>query len=194
MLDEKKLKEAESRVKQYIKEGIITTKGNKEFVKFFLTNAKNSIDSAKALYDLSVDEKKQEFMGFNYFNGLLWVVNASYYSMFYLTRALLESEGIKITPIMSIHARTFDALVYFFYLNGRLQKRIIEYLAEAEQAATNLLGMQKAEELMKEYFFEKDKRVTFTHDTSAVLIKTKAKTSLDRANNFYEEIIKIIKE
>jgi len=193
MIDDKKLKEVESRVKQYLKEGVITTKGKKEFVDFFLKNARDSLESAKVLYDLSVDKEKQGVMGLTDFNGLLWVVNASYYSMFYMARALLESEGIKIRSDLSIHARTFDALVYFFYLNGRLQKRIIEYLAEAEEESADLLGMQKANELIKEYFFEKDKRSSFTYDTSAVMIKTKAKTSVDRATKFNAEIGKIIK-
>lgn len=194
MLEDDKLKEAEKRVKQYMKEGVITTRGKKEFVGFFLRNARDSLESAKVLYDLSVDREKQGIIGIVDFNGLLWVVNAGYYSMFYMARALLESEGIKITSDLSIHARTFDALVYFFYLNGRLQKRIVEYLAEAEEEASNLLGMQKANDLIKEYFFEKDKRTSFTYDTSAVIIRTKAKTSVDRAIKFNEEIRKILKE
>ena len=193
MLDDKRLKEAENRVKQYLKEGVITTKAKPEFVNFFLDNAKHSLESAKVLYALSIDKEKQKVFGYEDFNGLLWVVNASYYSMFYLARALLESEGIKIKSDLSVHARTFDALVYFFYLNGRLQKRLIEYLAEAEEEAADLLGLQKAKELINEYFFERDKRATFTYDTSSVLIKTKAKTSLERANRFQQEIMTIIK-
>ena len=53
MLDEKRLKEAESRVKQYLNEGIIKTKQKREFVDFFLSNAEKSLNSANALYDLS---------------------------------------------------------------------------------------------------------------------------------------------
>jgi len=48
---------------------------------------------------LSTNPDKQQYLGFTSFNGLLWVVNASYYSMFYMARALLENEGIKIKKI-----------------------------------------------------------------------------------------------
>lgn len=120
MLNEKKLKEAESRVKQFIKNGIIESKSKQEYVDFFLKNADNSIDSAKALFELSTNTEKQQSFGFTSFNGLLWVVNASYYSMFYMARALLENEGIKIKTDLSVHAVTFDAVIYYFYLTGKL--------------------------------------------------------------------------
>src|SRR3989338_11318795 len=117
MLEQKKLKEAENRVKQYLHEGIIKTKGKPEHVEFFLKNADDSIDSAKALFELSTDPVKQNFLGFTSFNGLLWTVNASYYSMFYMARALLENEGILLKTDYSIHAVTFDTVVSFFYMS-----------------------------------------------------------------------------
>ena len=86
MLDDKKLKEAENRVKQYLSEGVIKTKGKPEHTTFFLKNADDSLDAAKALFEISSDVEKQKFLGFTSFNGLLWVVNASYYSMFYMAR------------------------------------------------------------------------------------------------------------
>jgi len=60
MLDDKKLKEAQSRVKQYISEGAIKTNQQKEFVDFFLANAERSLNSANALYDLSTDKDMQQ--------------------------------------------------------------------------------------------------------------------------------------
>ena len=157
MLDEKKLKASESRVKQFINEGIIKPKGKPEHMDFFLKNADDSIDSAKALFELSINPEKHVSLGFTSFNGLLWVVNASYYSMFYMARALLENLGVKIKTDLSIHAVTFDAVIYYFYLTGRLQKEFLEDFAEAKGDAAELLGKQKADELMEEYFFEKKK-------------------------------------
>lgn len=192
MLDEKKLKEAEKRVKQFISEGIIKSKGKPEYVDFFIKNADDSVDSAKALFELSTNPQKQESLGFTSFNGLLWVVNASYYSMFYMARALLESNGIKIKADLSIHAVTFDAMVYYFYLTGRLQKEFLEDFIETKEDAAELLGKQKADELMEDYFFEKKKRSTFTYDMGIVLVESKAKTSLERAQKFRRELKKII--
>jgi len=192
MLGEKKLKEAESRIKQFISEGIIKSRGNPEHVDFFIKNADDSIDSAKALFELSTNSEKQESLGFTTFNGLLWVVNASYYSMFYMARALLENGGIKIKADLSIHAVTFDAMIYYFYLTGKLQKEFLEDFIEAKEDAAELLGKQKADELMEDYFFEKKKRGTFTYDMGTVLVESKAKTSLERAQKFRRELKKII--
>ena len=192
MLDEKKLKESESRIKQFISEGIINSKGKPEHVDFFMKNADDSIDSAKALFELSTSPQKQEFLGFTSFNGLLWVVNASYYSMFYMARALLENGGIKIKADLSIHAVTFDAVIFYFYLTGKLQKEFLEDFIEAKGDAAELLGKQKADELMEDYFFEKKKRGTFTYDMGTVLVESKAKISLERAQKFRRELKRII--
>ena len=192
MLEERKLKEAEKRVKQYAADGIVKTRGKPEHTAFFLKNADDSIDSAKALFEISIDPQKQNILGFTGFNGLLWTVNASYYSMFYMARALLENEGIKIKTDMSIHAVTFDTLVCHFYLSGKLQKEFLDDFAEAKEDAAELLGKQKADELIEEYFFEKRKRGTFTYEMGEILVKSKAKTSLERAQRFRREIRKII--
>lgn len=192
MLEEKKLREAEKRVKQYIIDGTVKSKCKSEYASFFLKNADDSIDSAKALFEISTDTEKQKFLGFASFNGLLWTVNASYYSMFYMARALLESEGIKIKNDLSIHAITFDTLISFFYLTGKLQKELLDDFIEAKEDAAELLGKQKADELIEEYFFEKNKRGAFTYEMGEILVKSKAKTSLERAQKFRREIKKII--
>src|SRR3989338_5781985 len=161
---------------------------------FFLKNADDSIDSAKALYEISTDSEKQKFLGFTKFNGLLWTVNASYYSMFYMARALLENEGIKIRTDISIHAVTFDTLISSFYLTGKLQKELIQDFVEAKEDAAELLGKQKADELIEEYFYEKKKRGDFTYNMGELLLQSKAKTSLERAQKFRNEIKKIIEK
>ncbi|MCF7872396.1 hypothetical protein K9L97_05165 [Candidatus Woesearchaeota archaeon] len=194
MLEEKKLKEIQSKVKNYLDEGIIKTKQKKEFVDFFLSNARKSLKCANALYDLSTDKELQSKANYSNFDGFLWVVNAAYYSMFYMARALLESEGIKLDSEQSIHALTFDAVINFFYLNGKLQKKLIEDFAESLEEASEILGKQKADLLMEDYFFEKGKRAIFTYRTEEVVIQSKAKTSLERAKRFSEEINSIIEK
>ena len=54
-------------------------------------------------------------------------------------------------------------------------------------------GKQKADQLVEDYFWEKEKRATFTYNTKEIVIKTKAQTSLERAKRFNEELKKIIK-
>lgn len=71
MIDEKKLKEAESRMKHYLKDGIVKTKQEKEFTNFFLINAEKSLNSANVLFDLSTDKNMQEKTGYINFDGFL---------------------------------------------------------------------------------------------------------------------------
>ena len=192
MIEDKKLKEAEARVKQYLKSGKIQTNCNKAFVEFFKKNSVDSLKVASALYTLSTYEEKQKIIGILNFNGFLWVVNSSYYSMFYMARALLENSGIQIKSEQSIHSITFDAVIYFFYITGKLKRNLIEKFIEANEEAAELLGQEKANQLISDYFNEKSKRGTFTYETGAIVMKNKAKTSLERANNFNKEINRII--
>ena len=167
-------------------------KQHKRFVGFFLSNAEKSLTVANALYDLSTDKEMQKQTGFISFDGFLWIVNASYYSMFYMARALLENDGIKLKSDLSVHLITFDAIINFFYLNGKLQKRLIEDFAESRGEASLILGKQKADSLIEDYFWEKGKRAELTYNTEEVVIQAKAKTSLERARRFIRELKKII--
>ncbi|MBT6820832.1 hypothetical protein HOA56_00250, partial [archaeon] len=111
MINDKKLREIELRVKHFLRDEIIKTKQHVEFTDFFLINSEKSLNSANALYDLSTDIEMQHKTGYINFDGFLWVVNACYYSMFFMTRALLENEGIKIKSDLSVHSITFDTLI-----------------------------------------------------------------------------------
>jgi len=192
MLDEKLINEIKGRVTAFIKEGVIRKEKEKKFVEFFLNNAKNSLEAAKLLFDVSTKNNLRNSLGFTDFNGFLWVINASYYSMFYMARALLESEGIKIKTELSIHAFTFDAVVYYFYLTSKLQKKLIEDFSDAREEASEILGKEKARELIEDYYHEKKKRATFTYEMGAIAMQNKANTSLERAKRFSEEIRKMI--
>jgi len=192
MLDEKMIQEIKRRVPDYVKEGVVIKGKEKRFVEFFLNNAKNSLDSAKLLFEVSTKNNLKNITGFPDFNGFLWVINASYYSMFYMARALLESEGIKIKTDLSIHRITFDALIYYFYLTRKLGKKLVEDFADAREEAEEILGQEKAKALMEEYFAERRKRAKFTYEMGVVALQNKAQTSLERAKRFNEEIRKIL--
>ncbi len=193
MLDEKRMGQVRERVKDYLKRGDIQKSGDGRFVKFFLENSGNSFDSAKLLFRASTDKEFMTLLGLEGFNGLLWVVNASYYSMFYTARALLESEGIRLkAESASIHLLTFDALVHYFYLSGKLQKRLLEQFVESQEEASQTLWDDKARRLLEDYFYEKKKRGLFTYEMGAIAMKGRAQTSLDRARSFNEEIRKIL--
>lgn len=192
MLDEKRLAEARKRVERYLKEGAIVREKDGKFVQFFLNNSRNSLESAKLLFEASVNERLRAAFGLSGFNGFLWVINAGYYSMFYAARALLENEGIRIKTDMSVHSVTFDALVHYFYLTGKLEKSLVEEFADAEEEAAAILGKEKAKELIEDYFHEKRKRAKFTYELGEIAMLEKAKTSLERTKRFNEEIRKML--
>jgi len=192
MLDEKDLKRIKENVEKSIKLGEIIKENKALFAEFFMNNAKNSLESAKLLFKASYDGTTKKFLGLVDFNGYLWVINASYYSMFYMARALLESQCIGIKADQSIHQMTFNAFTYYFYLSGKLEKELVEDLKEAGEEASEILGKEQAKGLVEDYFNEKGKRGRFTYEMGEIAIKAKAQTSLERAKRFNEEIRKRI--
>ena len=112
--------------------------------------------------------------------------------MFYLARALLEDEGYKIKTDLSIHAIVFYAFAYYFYINGKLERKLVEDFEEANKEAAEIAGREKAKELIENYFYEKEKRGIFTYDMGMIALENKAKTSLERAKRFSEEIRKML--
>ena len=194
MLDENKIKESKKRIEQMLKRNEILKEKDSRFVEFFLTNARHSFDSARLLYDVSTKEELKKATGFLDFNGFLWVINASYYSMFYMVRALLESSGVKIkAEQQSIHLVAFDALIYYFYSNGKIEKNLIEEFQEAGAEVQEALGREKAKLLMEDYLYEKEKRSRFTYEMGEIALQNKANTSLERAKRFNESLRKMMK-
>jgi len=192
MLEDKHINEAKNNAIKSIDNGAIVKTNESRYIDFFIKNSKDSLDSAKALFEISTNQKIRESMGFSGFNGFLWVINSSYYSMFYMARALLESIGVKIKTDESIHFHAFNALVYYFYSNGKLERHFIEDLQSAGEEASQILGKEKAKEVISDYSSEKEKRAKFTYEMGEIAMKNKAETSLNRAKKFNEEIRKIL--
>lgn len=197
MPENKELEIVKKEIENLISQGkIIVNKNEKDrFSKFFLENSKKSFDSAKILMEASTNKKLQEELGYPEFDGSLWVINSSYYSMFYMVRALLENSGIKIksdSTTQSIHQIVFQSLVYFFYMNKRLEKKLIDDFQEAITESGEILGKEKANKLIEEYKSEKEKRGIFTYELGQIAMQGKAKTSLERARFFNQEIKKIL--
>lgn len=200
-LDNKKIEEIKRLIPKLVNEGTISKKEEyKKLVNFFRENAEDSLNSAQLLYKVSTDSKLQDATGFPNLKGFLWVINAGYYSMFYMASALLASSGIKIKSEIGIHKLTFDTFVYYFYLSNRIAKEYVEQFLEALEDSEELLGKEeavkkaeaKAKELITSFDFEREKRRTFTYELERTKIQTKAKTSLERASHFYREIIKLV--
>ncbi len=194
MLDQKEIEQLKRRVKEYTNDGKVKNiKGKLENVEFFINNAEDSLNSAKALLEISKNKEIQQKINLADFKGYLWVINSSYYSMFYYVRALLEKEGFVIKTDLSIHLIVSDLLFYHFYLTGKLKTKLLEYFVEAKEEANEILGQEKAYKLVDDYLNEKKKRGQFTYEMGEVAMRSKAETSLKRALQFSEEIGNILK-
>jgi uncharacterized protein (UPF0332 family) len=195
MLDNKKLEEIQKAVALLRNEGEITKdESNKRFAAFYTENALISLNTAKMLSRLSSDaslKKQFDFLD-DSFESYLWVINASYYSMFYMANALLAQLGVKIKSELGVHKKAYWALIYYFYLTKRIAKHYMELFEDAQEESNELMGMEKAKELLEKYGSEMDKRARFTYNIGEKAKESKAKTSLQRAMEFHNECLRIL--
>ncbi|MBW2974336.1 hypothetical protein KY366_01335 [Candidatus Woesearchaeota archaeon] len=202
MLDDTKIERIRKLVPELLNEGLIKKSNEyKKLTQFFIGNAQDSLNSAKLLFEVSTNNKLMELTGFRDFKGYLWAINASYYSMYYMANALLASEGIKIASGTGVHKITFNTFTYYFYLTGKITKNYIEEFLEAQKDSEELLGKEeivkaadiKAKKLIDDLASERRKRSVFTYELKSTRIEAKAKTSIERAQGFIAEIMKMLK-
>ncbi len=202
MIDDKQIEQIKRDIPKLIDEGIIAK--SDEYVKFcsfFVETAEKSLNASKLLFKASTDKSLMEFAGFPDFDGYLWVINSAYYSMFYMASAALAHHQIKVRSEIGVHKVTFKAFVFYYHLTNKITKNLVDEYLRAQQDSQELLGQEelhakaakKATELVNEYALEKEKRARFTYELERTQIATRAKTSLDRASNFYKEVLKLIK-
>ena len=176
MLDQKRLKEAETNIKSYLNEGLIkkTRAIDTNILNVYRKNSKESLEVADHLFKNNM--------------SALWIIVCSYYSMYYSANAMLYKYGYKIGHRIS-HKITADALIVF--IRKRLKDSLIEDYREAEEEALQLAGL-KADEIIESFDYERTKRSTFQYQMAEPLKKSKAETSLIRAKNFVFEMEKIL--
>ncbi|MFH0701473.1 MAG: hypothetical protein V2A62_03475 [Candidatus Woesearchaeota archaeon] len=185
MLDEQKIEQSSKIIRELITAGKIV-KPKVGMVDFFLNQSHRSLAVAERLLRLYDDERLDTH---------LWVINTSYYAMFFQATALLALFNHKIEAEQGIHKLTFHALVYYFIKeDNKLKKQLVEEYQDAVKDAESLLqlGETKVQELILDFNSEQVKRKTFTYTTEENAERTKALTSFNRAKNFVGEIDKVI--
>lgn len=185
MIDTKSILESRKLIISLIDEGKI--KKPKEGVKdFFMGKAESSLEVSKRLMGLS-DE----------LDVYMWVINSSYYSMFFAASALLANFDHQINLEQGKHTITYHALVYYFIdQENRLEKYFVEEFQRAQEQAEELLQIQEPTEQLHEFVssfkYENLKRKEFTYELGRFAAEGKAKTSLDRAKEFLKVVKDII--
>lgn len=171
MLSNERIKEAESCVRSYLDEGLLKKERFKEVVfATYLRNQKESLMVAKKLSDNNLSN--------------LWVIVTSYYSMFYVANALLYKLGYKVGHKVA-HKVTSDALIVF--VRSKLKDSLIE---DYELASSEALTV--SDNYLQNYDFERIKRSVFQYESTEEIKSAKAKTSLERAEQFSKEMEKLL--
>ena len=177
MLTKDRIKEAESNVRSYINEGLLTKETpNPDAIRVLLRNTQESIDTADKLNS----ERGSD----------LWIIVCSYYSMFYIANAVLRKLGYRVGEKIA-HKVTADALIV--YVRGKLKESLIEGYEDSKDEALNLAGI-KADSLIESFDQEKTKRSKIQYRTEDIDKQAKAKTSLQRAKQFLLEMNILLNE
>ncbi|MFH1333473.1 MAG: hypothetical protein ABIH53_04530 [archaeon] len=173
MLDEKRIREAQTNVKTYLDEGLlkkVTT--DQKVMAILIKNSEESINIAKLLFDRKLLP--------------LWTIVCSYYSMYYIANAVLNSRGYKVGDKIS-HKITADALIT--YIKNKLEESLVE---EYEQEKQQALAITKSEDIIESFDMERIKRGRLQYNTSEQVKYSKAATSLERAKKFIHEMRKLL--
>jgi uncharacterized protein (UPF0332 family) len=175
MLSEKRIKEAESNVKSYLEEGLLS---KTEFSsKIFDILKKNAQESLNVANFLSKNNKSS-----------LWIIVTSYYSMFYLANALIYKLGYKVGSKIA-HKVAADALIVF--ARNKIKQSLIESYEDIRDEA---LATIKSEELIEYLDYERKKRNFIQYDTPETIKISRVKTSLERARVFMLQIGKLLED
>ena len=177
MLNEERIKEAEKNIKSYLSDGLIKKESFNNLVFDILIN--NSNESIETATFLSNNKKSN-----------LWIIVCSYYSMFYIANAVLYKLGYKIGEKIA-HKVTSDALIV--YVRNKLKEKLIEDYEELKEEAL-LIAKNKAEGLIEDFEFERNKRSIIQYQTKEVEKSSKAQTSLKRAKEFLYEMNNLLNE
>lgn len=166
-MDEKRIKKAEGNFNRYLEEGKIKKVGfNKIVYDTYLRNAEESLHVANQLSKSKTSS--------------LWVVVSSYYAMFYSACAYLYKLGYKPGSEI-VHQVVNETLI----VQGRhkIKNHIFENYGEEKDKALVIVDTH-----LDNFGKEKIKRASFQYETTEAIKTAKAKTSLERAKEFYELI------
>ncbi len=178
MLNEKRIKEAESNIKQYLDEGLIKKQKNETAKEMYIENSNISLETAQKLLNLETKTYKP----------YLWIIVSSYYAMYYISNAILLNLGYKMGDKIS-HKITSDALIVF--VRNKLKKELIEEYENVKEDALELIS-SKTDSILQSFDFEREKRSKFQYSMDEQVKKSKALTSIERAKQFIFEMKKLL--
>lgn len=171
-MNEKRIKIAEQNFSNYLKEDKIK-KINYFNEIVYDTYIRNSLESLNVANHLFINNLSP-----------LWIVVASYYSMFYIACAYLYKIGYKAGDEI-VHQVVNESLVV--QARHKIKNYLLENYAEEREKALIIV-----DNYLDNFEREKAKRASFQYQTTDEIKKAKAKTSLNRAKEFVSIIREIL--
>lgn len=177
-------------------------KPDEVFIAHLKEKADDCLNVAKVLIELMKNkESVKNLLAEENFNPTLWIINPSYYSIFFNAQLLLAYDGKKLPEdAEDTHKTIFLAMLYYFIVKGtRLegQKKIsweeikesrlskaLAMFAEAQEESEELLQIKRAKETVENFGEELEKRRQFTYKMNFHAKESLALTSYQRAVNF----------
>ncbi len=174
MLDNKRIEIAQENYRQDLRDGYIRKqKPDKDLIKAFVDNSDESLYVAEYLFQEGISP--------------MWVIVSSYYSMYYVSNAVLNQLGFKVGEKMS-HRITADALIVL--VRDKLKTHLLQDFDEAKDEYTEFDSL--TDEIIELYNLEHKKRLNSQYVMGHEARVTKSSTSLDRAKQFDLELQKLI--
>ncbi len=170
------------------------------FINHLQEKVNDCLDVAKVLMELMKQKEiLARLINKEQFNPTLWIINSSYYSIFFNAQLLLAYDGRKLPEnTEDTHKTVFLAMLYYFIIKGSgiEGKKIIKWedihssrlssalmmFQEAQQEAEELL--QKAKMSLENFSAELEKRRRFTYQMNIHAKQNIALTSYQRAISF----------
>lgn len=178
MLNDQRVKEAESSVRSYLEDNLLKKEKNETAKAMYIENGDLSLLTAEKLFSLETKDYKP----------YLWVIVSAYYSMYYIGNAVLLQIGYKVGDKVS-HKVTADALIVF--VRNKLKKQLLQGYEETKQDALELIS-QRTDNLLQSLDYEREKRSKFQYQMDEQIKRDKAITSLQRAKEFVFEMKKLL--
>lgn len=201
MIKEKDIERAVNLFKNWDLEGR-WERPDEVFINHLKEKADDCLDVAKVLKELMKSrDLVRQFLGKETFNPTLWIINPSYYSIFFNAQLLLAYDGKKLPEdVEDTHKTVLLAVLYYFIIKGsnlegkkklrweefkesRLSKALAMF-AEAQEESEELLQWQKAKGVVEDFGAELEKRRKFTYKMNFHAKESLALTSYQRAINF----------
>lgn len=176
MLSPERIKEAKINVKTYLRDGLLKKKEyNENIFKAYIEKSSESLEVANYLSE-------------NHLSSM-WITVTSYYSMYYISNAVLYKMGYKVDDEIS-HKVTCDALIDI--VRDKLKNNLIEEFEDAQDEALQLTNSEKADNIIESLDYERRKRSKFQYEMTTEIKDSRAKTSFERAKIFNLEMNKIL--